>query len=342
MNEGRINEVFDEKTIRSKRTFPTGKTVLLVVIAVIQVLVLVLAFSFDPKPQDTILNYDVTVHPRDDGSLDIQYSFVWKALDTSEDLTWVEIGMANENYDVDPASLSPTIACYTKNNYDGEVYLKLDLDRAYSGGEIVQFSFRINQRNMLCKDTAGYFYEFVPCWFNATPVEQYSFRWENSDSITQTNDGKNRDLFYAWSGSLDCGEYAMMKVHYDSASFDGCNTVSYRSFDDSGVSNELMGDKIGIIIVAIVFVLFLVGMQVWIIDSVVSYHRGRGFLTGHGYHIHTFGRSNPYYIRARDKYNAAYASRYSGGRSGGCACACACAGGGRAGCSQKDTYHTEN
>ena len=60
----------------------------------------------------------------------------------------------------------------------------------------------------------------------------------------------------------------------------------------------------------------------------------------HGYYIHTYGRSNPHYIRARDRYNATH-SRSSGGRSGGgcaCACACACAGGGRAGCSQKDTY----
>ena len=43
-----------------------------------------------------------------------------------------------------------------------------------------------------------------------------------------------------------------------------------------------------------------------------------------GYYIHTYGRSNPLYIRARDRYNATH-SRSS-------------AGGGRAGCSQKDTY----
>lgn len=339
MNEGRINEIYDEKTIRSNRTFPTGKTIALVVIALVQVLILVLAFSFEPKPQDEILSYDVTVIPRDDGSLDIQYSFVWKALDPTEDLTWVEIGMANEHYTVDPVSLSPTITNYTQVNYDGEVYLQLDLDHAYSRGDIVEFSFRVNQRNMLCKDDSGYFYEFVPCWFNAAPIERYTFRWENSDSITGTNAEQHRGLYYAWSGSLDCGEYAMMQVHYSQAAFDGCHTVSYEPFNDNNVENTLQDDKIGFIILAIFGALLLVIAQVWIIDSVVSYHRGRGFLTGHGYHIHTFGRSNPHYIRARNKYNAQHAGR-SGGRSGGCACACACAcaGGGRAGCSQKDTY----
>jgi len=83
----------------------------------------------------------------------------------------------------------------------------------------------------------------------------------------------------------------------------------------------------------------LIIAEVYIVDSYVSYGRGRGFLTGHGYYVHTYGRSNPYYIRQRDKYIATHRSN-SGGRSGGCACACACAcaGGGRAGCSQKDTY----
>lgn len=74
--------------------------------------------------------------------------------------------------------------------------------------------------------------------------------------------------------------------------------------------------------------------EVYIVDCYVSYGRGRGFLTGHGYHVHAYGRSNPHYIRARDKYNATHSRSGGGGRG----CACACAGGGRAGCSQKDTY----
>ena len=127
-------------------------------------------------------------------------------------------------------------------------------------------------------------------------------------------------------------------------SFPGCETVTYKAFDDSGAYNALKDEKAPLIIMALMVVVILVGVQVWAVDNVVSYHRGRGFLTGHGHHIHIYGRYNPNYIRARDKYNEEIRSQNSGsrgGRGGGCACACACAcaGGGRAGCSQKDTYN---
>ena len=82
--------------------------------------------------------------------------------------------------------------------------------------------------------------------------------------------------------------------------------------------------------------------EIYLLDSHVSYRRGRGFLVGYGHPIHTYGYQNPRYIRA---YNRAHTHTSSGRSSGGfrgggcaCACACACAGGGRAGCSQKDTY----
>jgi hypothetical protein len=144
---------------------------------------------------------------------------------------------------------------------------------------------------------------------------------------------------YIQRGRLDYGEYSKMFVQYGMNDFSGCQVVQYRPFEDSGAYNELEEDKTGAAIVCCLFAVVLIVPEVNIIDCYVSYTRGRGFLTGHGHHVHIHGRSNPHYIRARDEYNATH-SRGSGGRSGGCACACACAcaGGGRAGCSQKDTY----
>ena len=184
---------------------------------------------------------------------------------------------------------------------------------------------------MLCKNESGYFYEFVPGWFNAIQVEQYEFLWLMDGS---------KD--YVQRGNLSYGEYSKMTVQYGMNDFAGCQTVKYYPFDDDGAYNDLQEDKVGIIILCCLGAALLIIAEVYIVDSYVSYDRGRGFLSGHGYYIHTYGRSNPHYIRARDRYNATH-SRSSGGRSGGgcaCACACACAGGGRAGCSQKDTYGT--
>ena len=328
MKKGRVNAKYEDKYIKSNRTFPTGNTVLLAIIIAVQIGLIVLGISHEPKPQDVIHQYDVSVQPLADGSLDIEYRLVWEALDTAEELTWVEIGMANENYAVYPDSLSYNISGYSKYAEDGYVSLRLDFKRAYVAGDVIDFSFKINQKDMICKNEAGYFYEFVPGWFNAVQVEQYVFTWYMPGY---------RD--YIQRGSLNYGEYSKMFIQYGMDDFAECPTVQYYPFEGDGAYNQLEDDKTAILVLCGLFAALLIIWEVYIVDSYVSYGRGRGFLTGHGYHVHTYGRSNPYYIRARDKYNATHGGR-SGGRSGGCACACACAcaGGGRAGCSQKDTF----
>ena len=327
MSKGRVNSKYEDKYIKSNRTFPVGNTVLLIIILAVQIGLIFLGICYQPKPQDVIHRYDVTVQPLDDGSLDVEYHFVWEALDTSEALTWVEIGMPNENFTVD--SVSSNIASRSMYTDEDYVSLRLDFREAYLGGDVIEFSFEVNQRDMLCKNASGYFYEFVPCWFNAIRVEQFTFTWR----MEGTED-------YVQRGSLDFGEYCKMKVQYGMDDFAGCQTVKYQPFEDSGAYNELEEEKVGIIVMCCLVSVLLIIAEVYIVDCYVSYGRGRGFLTGCGYHVHTYGRSNPYYVRA---YNAKHGGR-SGGRSGGrgggcaCACACACAGGGRAGCSQKDTY----
>lgn len=330
MKKGRVNAKYEEKDIKSNRTFPTGNTVLLVIIIAVQIGLIILGICYQPNPQDVIQRYDVTVQPLDDGSLDIEYHLVWEALDTSEELTWVEIGMANSNFTVYPNSISSNILTYSKYTDDDYVSLRLDFKKAYLGGDVIEFSFKVNQRDMLCKNASGYFYEFVPGWFNAIQVEQYEFLWLMDGS---------KD--YVQRGSLDYGEYSKMTIRYGMDEFSGCDTVKYYPFDGDGAYDELKEDKTAVVVLCCLGAALLIIAEVYIVDSYVSYGRGRGFLTGHGYHVHTYGRSNPYYIRARDKHHAKHGGR-SGGRSGGCACACACAcaGGGRAGCSQKDTYAT--
>ena len=330
MKTGRVNskEKYTQEEIFKNRTFPTGNTVLLAAIIAVQIGLVILGMCYQPKPQDVIRQYDVTVQPLADGSLDIEYHFVWEALDTSEVLTWVEIGMANRNFTVYPDSISYNIASYSTYIDADYVSLRLDFKEAYLGGDVIDFSFKINQRDMLCKNESGYFYEFVPGWFNAIEVEQYEFVWRREG----TDD-------YIQRGKLGYGEYSKMTVQYGVNDFTGCNTVKYHPFDDNGAYNELKQDKIKILVICCLVATLFIIAEVYIIDSYVSYDRGRGFLTGHGYYIHTYGRSNPHYIRERDRQNATSGGR-SGGRGGGCACACACAcaGGGRAGCSQKDTY----
>lgn len=339
MKKGQVNAKYEEKYIKANRTFPVWRTVLFVLLIPLQILFPVLAFLANPQPQDRILQYNVTVQPLNDGSLDIDYHFVWEPLDEYEELTWVEIGIANPNYSVYRDSVSNTVINYEQEDYGDEVYLVLDLDRGYTAGEVLEFSFKINQRDMLCRDEQGYFYEFVPCWFNATPVEQYTFRWIDDEGLLSVTDARKEAGSHVRSGSFECGEYGMLRAQYDSSRFRNCPTAEYQPFDDSGVTNELKSEKIAMIIVAFVFVAIAALTQMWLVDTVVSYYRGRGFLSGHGYAVHTFGRTNPWYTKAHEKHMSTYRRRSGGGGGGcACACACACAGGGRAGCSQKDTF----
>jgi len=203
---------------------------------------------------------------------------------------------------------------------------------------VFRFSFKVIQDNMLCATTGRYFYEFVPGWFNATPVEKYNFRWKMSNGCLSADNASIEDGYYLWSGSFECGEYERMYVSYSPEAFAGMKTVRHIPFDGEGAYNELKDDKIGIIVFSCFFIVVLAIVEIYIIDSYVSYNRGRGFLTGYGYRVHVYGRTNPHYRKA----SQAHASSGRGGRIGGggcaCACACACAGGGRAGCSQKDTY----
>lgn len=329
MKKGRVNAKYEEAYIKANRKFPTKNTVWLAVIVAVQIGLILLGICYQPKPQDVIHQYNVTVQPLDDGSLDIEYRLLWEALDTSEELTWVEIGMANGNFTVYPSSLSANIDTYSKYTDEDYVALRLDFSKGYLDGDLIEITFKVNQQDMLCKNDAGYFYEFVPCWFNAIQVKAFEFVWQMEgfrDSVQR--------------GSLDYGEYRKMTAQYGPDDFAGCQTVAYEPFDDEGAYNELKETKTAVLIFCCFGAALLILAEVYIVDAYVSYGRGRGFLSGYGYHIHTYGRTNPYYIKERDKYAAKHGGR-SGGRGGGCACACACAcaGGGRAGCSQKDTYH---
>ena len=107
---------YEEKYIKANRTFPTANTVLLVIVVCIQIGLILLAICYQPTPQDLIHEYQVTVESLEDGSLDIEYRFVWEALDTSEELTWVEIGMANENYMLYSDSVTDNIQSFSKSS----------------------------------------------------------------------------------------------------------------------------------------------------------------------------------------------------------------------------------
>ncbi len=331
---------YSAQAIKNRRKYPVRNTVIISICVIAQIFLGYFAITEKAEPQDIIEKYSVTVESLEDGSLDIEYSFLWKAIDTTEELTRVEIGMPNAMFEVYEGSVSGNIKEVSGIYDDGYTAVRLDFKRGYKGGENIRFSFKVNQKYMLCQDKRGYFYEFVPGWFNSTPVENYEFKWKKTDFIDDADGAKMKNGYYIWSGSLDYGEYEVLQVSYDLDAFRDVETVEYEPFYTDGAYNQLEETQKGNRILYCIGIIVLLVVEIYLLDSHISYRRGRGFLVGYGHPVHTYGFQNPRYIRAYNRAHTSNSSKGGGFRSGGCACACACAcaGGGRAGCSQKDTY----
>lgn len=328
---------FSEETIKRKRKFPVARTVLLVILILLQIGLAALMVFYEPKPQDEIAKYRVYVTPKSDGTLDIEYRILWTPLDEDEPLTFIYVGVPNHNCTV--TGYSDNVSYVEEYYQGGQCHVDLILDREYYAGETLEIALNINQGSMLCRRGDQYFYELVPCWFNATPVSSYTFFWRKTEGDISTNSDSESEDWYIWNGSMEPGDYRLMRVDREPSD---AKTTYYGPFDDSDVYNELHSDRIGIIILLAVGILVLFIFEVFLVDTVISYYRGRGFISGYGHPMYTYGRANRFYIIAHNQHsvdNAAIHSNGVGGHGGcACACACACAGGGRAGCSQKDTY----
>ena len=216
---------FSEQEIRKKRKFPIIDTILMVCLVVLQICMVILAIVYNPQPQDVINAYEITVEPRGDGTLDITYRLLWTPLDEDEPLTWIEIGMPNRSFTVDRTSLGGAASSTVPYIEDDFCTLEVHLDRAYTAGEQLEICFTVNQANMLCKDEDGYFYELIPSWFNATPVEHFTFRWKDAVGLTETNAASKKSSYHVWEGEMPCGTYVPMTVRYNADSFRGAQTV---------------------------------------------------------------------------------------------------------------------
>ena len=244
---------FSDKTIKRRRTLPKGKIILLTILIILQVLCVLGIVLYRPKPQDIIDKYEIYVTPQDDGSLDIEYRLTWTPLDESEPLTFVYLGIANPDYTVLGHSTNITrVECY--DDSDGECHVDLHFGKKLYKNDTIEFSVTINQKNMLCERDGEYFYEFVPGWFNSTPISSYTFHWKNDGSIKSSNSDYSVNGWQVWSGSMDAGEYRMMRASYSELD---APTVEYKPFYDGGVHNDLHSERVGFIVVFVVLIIVL-------------------------------------------------------------------------------------
>lgn len=265
---------------------------------------------------DEIQSYNIVVDMRDDGTLDMYYDISWKVLDSKSQgpLEWVFIGIPNKHID-EIKKESANIKDIKYEEEDGQTSVRIDLDREYHAGEIVDFSFSFHQDYMYQMNTNDKTatYVYTPGWFNSIDVKNITVKWNSKNVIEATSDNADRisdDGYFVWKSSLTKGQKLTIKLTYN------LNDYAFNESKQAtdGESSEWGGIIIGLIIGGIV----LIGV-IAIFSDDDDYHGGFGGSSGgiRSTHVSSCARS-----------------------SCACACACACAGGGRAGCSLKDFYHT--
>lgn len=298
------------------------------------------------KDLDKINNYVITVDPNmEDGSLDIKVDISWQVLDsyTEGPLTWVKIGVPNYHVK-DLKALTNNISKISYYHDEDGSFIRLDLDRSYYMGDVIDFSYSFNQSYMYHLARDYIYYDYQPGFFNSIYVENCTLRWKAANvNLINNMEFKIVDGYYTYSSRLRHGETIDINLRYEKSIF---TTID----PNKTFSNESDPYKVLKIILMITIPLAII-ILVTVLNRLKRdpYQTERGFYNRHiywgGYHFYP----SRFYSRGGvSKTGTAInppKSVNGGGHGGGhggcaCACACACAGGGRAGCSMKDYYHT--
>ena len=155
-------------------------------------------------------------------------------------------------------------------------------------------------------------YSFTPGWFDEIEVKNITVKWNKSNVLKSTALAEDMNGYLVWTGSLSFGEKLNTSVYYNLDAFEAT---------EEGQVQEDEGDGSGWIIFIVILVVILIIAFIIAIVSDDDYDSHSGFGGGSRTYIYGGGRSSCACVSS-------------------CACACACAGGGRAGCSKKDFYHT--
>ncbi|MCR5307761.1 MAG: hypothetical protein K6E24_02045 [bacterium] len=295
--------------------------------------------AYTNSPLDYIEEFNIIVSSNDDATLNFDYELKWKVLDSTSEgpLEWVKIGIPNKHIDK-IVKISDSIKTAYYYNDKGSTCIRLDLDKKYYAGEVVDLHFSFHQTHMFTiqkeKDVEYVTYEYIPGWFDDINIGNLTVKWDKTN--VYFDDSKDVDDNYLiWSASLNQGAQTSMKVSYLKDAFP--NIKESESYEGPTDNNEWKTAAFVFLIIFLIIVFFSV------LDRIFrrpSYYRTRGF---YPYGRRFFYRN--YYYGVNEKgtrkvnpYVSSGGSGHSGGHSCACACACACAGGGRAGCSKKDFY----
>ena len=299
---------------------------------------------------DRINEYFITVDPNfDDGSLNIRIDIKWKVLDSSSEgpLTWVKIGVANYHVD-NLVAITDNIKRIKYMSDDGS-FIRLDFKQKYYQGDVVTFSFSFNQSYMYFIDKDDMItYDYNPGYFYNILVDRCILRWKTDNVLSIAHSSLEYEVmdgYFVYKSPLSYNKAIKIHLSYDKSVFTTIDPNKTYT-DESEKYPWLMPLIVISCIIGIILIAALISKL-----TRDPYKADRGFYGPYRHSYYWLYRSH--YRRYRPTggvsktgtpinppSNVGSGRGYHGGGGCACACACACAGGGRAGCSMKDFYHT--
>jgi hypothetical protein len=276
-----------------------------------------------------IIDYSVTLNPKLNGEILMDYSQTW--LVTGGYIPWVTVGLPNANYQITSwGGAAKKVSNGNEGSWNGA---RVDLNRNYQPNEVFTYNFTILQRNLVNQRPDGYGIEFTPGWYDRCTIDKLSIKVVSPTGLKNvtanpraaTSDG--RTLLFS-KNNLGMGERYRISVQFP-------KEAGFKVLAQSSQSRSKSGDNsfIPLIFIIVVFaVIFLALYLQW-----TSTNDGYSDYGGPVVYSGRIGRG-----RHRDHDSGGSGS--FGGRASSCACvscdcacACACAGGGGggAGCAKK-------
>ena len=275
-----------------------------------------------------ILNYRVSLTPRSDGTVAIDYYQKW--LVTGGHIPWITVGTPNGKFEVTGSGgAAIRAASASEGGWSG---VRLDLDRDYRSGESFEASFSIVQRGLFYAKEGSYKLDFTPGWYDRAVTDTLLVSMKFFASVETVAAGPRPSLVsgdeMVWNRyGLREGERFTVHVSFPLALVPGGMAKGNLKSASGGTTDAA---KVVFIFIAVGFVFFVVLLI--LISRRAGYSGGRIFYGG--------------LPGGRGGRSGGSRSSSGGGGFGGasrscacacvsCACACACAGGGGAGCSRK-------
>jgi len=278
-----------------------------------------------------ILNYEVALTPRSDGTVAIQYYQRW--LVTGGHIPWITVGTSNGNFTI--TGSGGAVSRAESAGQGGWNGVRLDLDGDYRSGETFEVSFSIVQRGLFYAEEQYYKLDFTPGWYDRAVTDtlrmsvKFFAKVETVTADPRPSVVSGDEMVWNTYG-LGAGEHFSIHVSFPVGLFPAGIAAGNLKKASGGGGSGIAG--------GIVFIIIMVVIIIMIVRfSKRGYSGGRMFYGGIPGGRLGGGRSG--------------SGRSSGGGGGfggasmscacacvSCACACACAGGGGAGCSRKQEH----